>query len=681
MKKCLITKGPAIIRALFISVILISKATIAQGYICAVGGGGENYNDWSDAPYSWIVEKSDSGKILILSYADATEWIPNYLKFFGAKEASNIKIDSHTLADEQSTYDELITAKAIFLKGGDQYEYIRLWKGTKTEEAIKYVYEHGGVIAGTSAGEAVLGGVDFSAKYGSVYSDEALLNPENVQISLEDNFLNLVSGVLFDSHFVERGRFGRLIAMLYNYKMGNSIDLLGIGVDDRTAFCISPDGVGEVMGTGAVSIYQIDSGTSFQNNNNYYTIDNLKCDQLVSGWKYNLTTKSIVGFSTRARDINTQRDIKYPVTDFQLTGDNNFNTTAQNNLLEYLKEYNSSQIAIVSNYNNSALANQIKTCLDSLSYSNEILFVDSLTLQTIENVPIINNSDCLIFTCDSLKAVSLLNDTTFIVSKSFQRKIENNTPCYFLGLAGKLAGAFYIDGITSDNYAAYRGKLTNNPGLNIFDDLIIQPLIFNNRDYYENRTAALLYGMMRNDTKFGIYLNGSDNIRISKSERTISGNCEIPFIILNSKQTTKVDSSVYRASGSVGPRQVVGMNNLRISLTNDPEKKYNLISGSFENSTDTRKYNSLPLNFKLEQNYPNPFNPETYITYSIEIASNVNLRIYDVLGREIVQLINKYTLPGIYRTLFNAGNLSSGVYFYRLIVNNKSISKKMLLLK
>ncbi|MGB5894012.1 MAG: cyanophycinase, partial [Ignavibacteriaceae bacterium] len=223
----------------------------SQGYICAIGGGSEDYNDWSDEPYSWIVEKADSGKIIILSYSDATSWIPNYFMSLGATLAYNKKINSINIADLQSTYDELITADAIFIKGGDQWNYVRTWKGTKTEEAIYQVFNSGGVIAGTSAGCAVLGDVDFSAKNGTVYPDETLLNPFTTYIQLEDNFLNLVPGVLFDSHLIERARNGRLIVMMFNYYYTGAMDLMGIGIDDRTAFCITPDQVGEVFGSGA----------------------------------------------------------------------------------------------------------------------------------------------------------------------------------------------------------------------------------------------------------------------------------------------------------------------------------------------------------------------------------------------------------------------------------------------
>jgi len=85
--------------------------------------------------------------------------------------------------------------------------------------------------------------------------------------------------------------------------------------------------------------------------------------------------------------------------------------------------------------------------------------------------------------------------------------------------------------------------------------------------------------------------------------------------------------------------------------------------------------------FNLFQNYPNPFNPSTVISYQLPVASNVTLKVYDVLGREIATLVNEEKPAGSYEVDFNANGLSSGVYFYTLRLNDKSYSKSMILMK
>ena len=89
----------------------------------------------------------------------------------------------------------------------------------------------------------------------------------------------------------------------------------------------------------------------------------------------------------------------------------------------------------------------------------------------------------------------------------------------------------------------------------------------------------------------------------------------------------------------------------------------------------------MPLDFKLYQNYPNPFNPSTTINYLLPEGGNVTLKIYDILGQEVTTLVNKKQSAGKYKVKFDAGNLSSGIYFYRLIADNFWKTKKMILLK
>jgi hypothetical protein len=90
---------------------------------------------------------------------------------------------------------------------------------------------------------------------------------------------------------------------------------------------------------------------------------------------------------------------------------------------------------------------------------------------------------------------------------------------------------------------------------------------------------------------------------------------------------------------------------------------------------------SVPSTYTLEQNYPNPFNPATTIAYSIPKESQVSLKIYDVMGKEIVELVNGKQSTGSYSVEFDAATLASGTYFYKLIAGDFISVKKMVLLK
>ena len=89
----------------------------------------------------------------------------------------------------------------------------------------------------------------------------------------------------------------------------------------------------------------------------------------------------------------------------------------------------------------------------------------------------------------------------------------------------------------------------------------------------------------------------------------------------------------------------------------------------------------IPSEFKLHQNYPNPFNPVTKISYDIPKSGIVSLKVYDVLGNEVSSLVDGFIPAGKYDYDFNASDLSSGIYYYKLVAGDYNATKKMILLK
>jgi len=89
----------------------------------------------------------------------------------------------------------------------------------------------------------------------------------------------------------------------------------------------------------------------------------------------------------------------------------------------------------------------------------------------------------------------------------------------------------------------------------------------------------------------------------------------------------------------------------------------------------------VPTKFSLSQNYPNPFNPSTTINFALPISTEVSLKVFDILGREIATLVNEQMAQGIHTIQFDAKHLASGVYFYQLEAGKFRTVKKMMLLK
>jgi flagellar basal body P-ring protein FlgI len=90
---------------------------------------------------------------------------------------------------------------------------------------------------------------------------------------------------------------------------------------------------------------------------------------------------------------------------------------------------------------------------------------------------------------------------------------------------------------------------------------------------------------------------------------------------------------------------------------------------------------NTPETFVLKQNYPNPFNPSTTITYAIAKPAFITLKVYNTLGEEVASLVNENKAMGSYTLQWDASNLPSGVYMYKITVNDFTAEKKMVLLK
>jgi len=192
-----------------------------------------------------------------------------------------------------------------------------------------------------------------------------------------------------------------------------------------------------------------------------------------------------------------------------------------------------------------------------------------------------------------------------------------------------------------------------------------------------------------------VSLNNNGELAISWSERSSSQD-DSKFRVFNSDQTP-VTEVLY-----VSEVQERNQKNPFIYFTEDkiynvwednrePNVGYDIWANVYDYQdllTDIElEGSSVPKKFVLHQNYPNPFNPTTTIKYSIAINvgtenfQSVQLKIYDILGREVITLVNENQKPGNYEVNFNAAGLTSGIYFYKLQSGNFNQVNKMLLLK
>ncbi len=128
-----------------------------------------------------------------------------------------------------------------------------------------------------------------------------------------------------------------------------------------------------------------------------------------------------------------------------------------------------------------------------------------------------------------------------------------------------------------------------------------------------------------------------------------------------------------------------GEDNLTLIDISTPSTHF--IDTTFTGTGPVTTSSIIPTEFSLSQNFPNPFNPTTKIEYSIPVEGKVSILIYDIAGREVMNLVNTNQTAGFYSVNFNGANLASGMYFYRINVEggeeakNFQATKRMVLIK
>jgi cyanophycinase len=159
-------------------------------------------------------------------------------------------------ADAASADVELTVRRAevVFFAGGDQCNYVTLFKGTPVESAVEAVYARGGAIGGTSAGMAIQGEMVYDACTASATSADILADPYHRSATFTYGFLDWqhMADTLTDQHFVTRDRMGRLLGFLARQLQdGRTTTALGVAADEHTSIVVDRTGNATVMGSGA----------------------------------------------------------------------------------------------------------------------------------------------------------------------------------------------------------------------------------------------------------------------------------------------------------------------------------------------------------------------------------------------------------------------------------------------
>jgi cyanophycinase-like exopeptidase len=224
--------------------------TSPTGGVCMMGGSVED-----DDAMRWFLQRANGGDILVLRASGAAGYNNYFYSELGVTVNSVETIVCHnaSCADEAYIHQKIAQAEAIWFAGGDQWRYVSYWRGTKIDSLINVaISERNVVIGGTSAGMAILGGFYFTAQNNTITSAAALANPFNSSLTVDSvQFIQsspYLKEVITDTHYDNPDRKGRHVAFLARIFNDYATAAKGIACNERTAVCVSPDGIARVFG-------------------------------------------------------------------------------------------------------------------------------------------------------------------------------------------------------------------------------------------------------------------------------------------------------------------------------------------------------------------------------------------------------------------------------------------------
>jgi cyanophycinase-like exopeptidase len=547
-------------------ILLLSSTNIFSqpGRLLLVGGGAEKNGvaSWSTPAYRWAGEGK---KVAIIGTSTGT-LAPYFMQQCGAERAKEFAIDSYDSANSQATYDTLVSFDVIFFRGGDQWEYYHFYKNTKLLDAVNQVYSQGGTICGTSAGLHILSSVVFTAQYGSAYPDECIENPDNHYVTLENDFLNLVPGFVFDSHVAERGRFGRTIGFLANYSLNNGEWITALAMDDRTCMTVDENGLGKVYGTGCANIYRAGSNNAFSLNGLKLLADTIDVMQLLQGCTYDFATGQ-AGFEGLDRQLNSSLQEERGNYTILASGGNILSDNIAM-LTDFVTSTGVAAAPILLLSCNEVQAQSFKEKLLQLGSTKVNYFIIDALAGT--------NTDLALEINETSKILFLLNNSAtfnqFLDSPNgliFMQKVKSDGMINaFVGDDARFAGRTIVENYLTPD-AAYYAELTFEKGLALLRNTVVMSNTYIDSDVYENTCVSVPYVMAKDTIKFGIWLTNHSYMKYTpvNGKATLTGYGTAPvMVIANKGNLAGFSSQTSTGSTSMQPRMVAGFEHLQLTL-------------------------------------------------------------------------------------------------------------------
>jgi cyanophycinase-like exopeptidase len=287
--------------------------TPADGGLALEGGGTD-----IDQVFQWMRGRmGGTGDFLVIRATNDTGYNDYLFSTIGGfNSVATLDIPNRAAANDPAVKAIIESADAVFIGGGNQADYVTGWQGTAVETAIQDDVARGVPLGGTSAGTDVIGQFIYSALHGTISSAQALTNPFDNRLTLDQDFVDpslvpFLNNTIVDTHFVTRDRMGRMLTFLARIDTngwsapGNMPR--GIGINEQTALEITPDGKASVVANaGSPDPYayflQTPGLPQVCQKNVPLTYDGIAVDRVAAGGNFNLNVWRPTGagsFSTQ----------------------------------------------------------------------------------------------------------------------------------------------------------------------------------------------------------------------------------------------------------------------------------------------------------------------------------------------------------------------------------------------
>ncbi len=220
-----------------------------QGVTVLMGGASEN-----DNAMIWFLQHSGGGDIVVLRATGSSGYNTYLYSTLGVpvNSVETIVFNNATASYDPYVINQIRNAEAIWIAGGNQWDYVSYWKQTPIDTALNYLINVKKIpVGGTSAGMAILGSIVNTAQNGSVTSATALNNPYDTDVTLlKDGFLfnPILNNVITDTHYDSPDRKGRHTTFLSRIFQDYGVAANGIACEEYTAVCVDTNGIGYVYG-------------------------------------------------------------------------------------------------------------------------------------------------------------------------------------------------------------------------------------------------------------------------------------------------------------------------------------------------------------------------------------------------------------------------------------------------